>query len=94
MINKANFVSSFLSFYTDLVNFMSRLNHRTHFSCPKSHKVNPRISEIMCYMCYCLQNVTNDFNKLCTFTSSLVKDENIIRFCSILVLFFGLYFIV
>ena len=54
---------------------MSKINHRTHFSCKKSHKDNPQISEIMCYVCYCLQNVINeiDFNKLCTFTSQSCK---------------------
>ena len=61
----------------------------------KSHKDNPQISEIMCYVCYCLQNVINeiDFNKLYTFHHSLVKDEKIIRFCSILKVL-GLYYIV
>ena len=34
MINKAK-VSVHLSFYTDLVNFMSIINHRTHVSCKK-----------------------------------------------------------
>ena len=74
MINKAK-VSVHFIFYTDLVNFMSRINHRTHFSCKTSHKDNPQISEIMCYVCYCLQNVINeiDFNKLCTFTSQSCK---------------------
>ena len=26
----------------------------------KSHKNYPQISEIMCYICYCLQNVINE----------------------------------
>ena len=74
MINKAKVSVQFIV-YTDLVNFMSRINHRTHFSCKKSHKDNPQISEIMCYVCYCLQNVINqiDFNRLCTFTSQSCK---------------------
>ena len=74
MINTAK-VSVHLSFYTDLVNFMSRVNHRTHFSCKKSHKDNPQISKLMCYVCYCLQNNIKeiDFNKLCTFTSQSCK---------------------
>ena len=54
---------------------MSRINHRTHFSCKKSHKNNPQMSEIICYVCYSLQNVIIeiDFNKLCTFTSQSCK---------------------
>ena len=41
----------------------------------KSHKDNPQISEIMCYVRYCLQTIINeiDFNKLCTFTSQSCK---------------------
>ena len=41
----------------------------------KMNKDNPQISEIMCYVCYCLQNVINgiDFNKLCTFTTQSCK---------------------
>ena len=41
----------------------------------KNHKDNPQISEIMCYVCYYLQNVINeiDFNKLCTVTSQSCK---------------------
>ena len=73
---------------------MSTINHRTHFSCKKSHKDNPQISEIMCYVCYCLQNVINEILTSYVFSHhSLVKDEKIIRFCSILKVL-GLYFIV
>ena len=60
MINRAkvsvHFI--FLSFYTG--QFYELTNHRTHFPCKKSHKDNPQISEIMCYVCYCLQNVINE----------------------------------
>ena len=54
---------------------MSRINHRTDFSCKKNNKDNPQISEIMCNVRYCLQTVINeiDFNKLCTFTSQYCK---------------------
>ena len=76
MINKAK-GQFILSFYTDLINFMSRINHRlnTFFMQKESHTDNPQISKIMCYVCYCLQHVIKeiDFNKLCTFTSQSCK---------------------
>ena len=73
---------------------MSRINRRTNFSCKKSHKDNPQIAEIMCYVCLCLQNVINEILTSYVLSHhSLVKDEKIMRFCSILTVW-GLYFIV
>ena len=48
---------------------------KEHIFMQKSHKDNPQISEIMCYVRYCFQNVINktDFNKLCTITSQSCK---------------------
>ena len=63
---------------------MSKVNHRTQFSCKKKkkknkkkniHKDNPQTSKIMYNICYCLQNVINeiDFNKFRTFISQSGK---------------------
>ena len=74
MINKAKVSVHFIFLYCSGYCLWVELIIE-HIFMQKSHKDNPHISEIMCYVRYCLQTVINeiDFNKLCTFTSQSCK---------------------
>ena len=49
----------------------------------KRHKDNPQVSEIMCKVCYCLQNVINEILTSYVLSHhSLVKDEKSFGFSS------------